>query len=207
MRSLSEAGVKILSKIPKIPIETEWLTEQVEKWAMGCNNGYAKLQSGRISRGRLTMQDTSDERATNAWSERVWQKGGTEKWPEVLRPQRPEQFTLNTRLRQSQIRANRRQQKSKLPVNPDVDIFDNPPVFLKIKDIKKQKQDNVVAEERLDVSSQPSSRAGTPRRHRSPRKHEVVGGGSKVSPMWPAALLTYEKGVSPVNSPHRIAQL
>lgn len=172
MRSLTEAGVKILSKLPS---EMEWLSDKIEKLAMGCNKGYAKLQSSRISRGRLTMTDRADEIATAAWSEQIWTKNdGAREWPAILRPQRPEQLTLN-RCGQSQRRNKRR-----IP-QTDINILDNPPVFLTIKDIKSLKE----AEE---AKKRPST----------PQCSEI----EKNAPTFPAALLTYEKGISATASWH-----
>lgn len=181
MPSISEVGVvKVLSKLSP---EMDWFSEKMERLVMGCNKGYAKLQSSRISRGRLTMQDISDERATEAWSEQIWTKSeAAREWPAVLRPQRPEQLSLN-RCGQSQRRNKRRVHQT------SSDVLENPPIFLTIKDIMSLKEAN-----------QAQNRPSTPRRI---KKNSTGDNSLKNSPTFPAALLTYDRGVSPTGSLHR----
>jgi len=166
--------------ITNISTETgKWLVESIDKLAVVSNNGYAKLQSGRISRGRMTMADISDEKETEAWTEQVWggdNKEASEQWPQVLRRQRPELANITT--------TKQAQKKRRPPLNSPVDIFDNPPVFLTIKDVRKQSTAEDNGFKRL-----------TP-------KKEMAGGKMMNSPVWSAALLTYERGISPSNSPH-----
>lgn len=177
MRILSEVGEKLLSKLPKS--QAEWIVDHLEKMTYNCNDGYAKLQSSWISRGRLTMTDRSDEKASENWSDQVWSRtGGSTEWPQALRPQRPEQLA---------IRGIKKSQRRKPPMNPNVDIFD-PPVFLQIKDIKKAKEVKI---------NRPSS----------PRQPAVVGGGEDGSPTWPVALLTFDKSVAPIDGPHQLTVL
>lgn len=87
------------------------------------------------------MIDLTDEKNTNAWVASIWKENdGDREWPQVLRPQRPEHFELSLKRKYEcakGVEANRIR-------NKDLEILDQPPVFLKIKDLKKKEKDILV---------------------------------------------------------------
>lgn len=89
--------------------------------------GYVQLQSGRISRGRQTMMDASDEEKTKAWVADVFNGSDSEReWPLALRPQRPEGLEMR-RIQVKGVEANLRR-------NRNISVLEKPPTFLQMKD-------------------------------------------------------------------------
>lgn len=115
-------------------ITRDWISLYFDRFTTNFR-GYVRLQSERISKGRLTMTDLWDEKNTNAWVATVWkERDGEKEWPKIFRPQRPEQFQIRLEKKTPQpktgVEANRFR-------NKNLEILNEPPVFLKIKDIKK----------------------------------------------------------------------